>query len=92
MDATSLPRNLKRFFPKCLVENLDDLCTVTKVDDEEEFLAFLDSLEKLHGATVRYTKSCLPRTYEMSIEGPNEEQFESDLRVFAFQVGWSVQH
>jgi hypothetical protein len=67
-------------------------CTVTKVNDEKEFLAFLDSLEKRHGATARYTKPCLPRTYEMSIEGPNEEQFESDLRAFAFQVGRSVEH
>jgi hypothetical protein len=65
-------------------------CTVTEVKDERTLSALLDLLERRHGVKAMYQKPCLARTYQMCVEGPNEEKFESDLRAFASQVGWSV--
>ena len=67
-------------------------CTVRKVKDEEIFSALLELLERRHSVKASYMSLCLPRTYLTSIDGSNEKQFESDLRTFASQVGWSIEN
>ncbi len=65
---------------------------VTKVKEEKAFLALLDELAKSHRVKARYAQPCLPQTYQVSVDGQEEERFESDLLAFASKAGWLVNH
>ncbi len=63
---------------------------VANVDDEEALLTLLDSLARTHSVKARYVQPCLPRTYQICIDGQHEEKFESDLHAFASYAGWLI--
>ncbi len=61
-----------------------------KVRDEKALSSLLRSLERRHGDEALYQETCLERTFNVVIEGPNEERFGADLAALASKAGWSV--
>jgi transposase len=44
-------------------------CSVTKVNDEKTLLALLDLLARQYSVKATYLQPCLPKTYQLCIEG-----------------------
>ncbi len=65
-------------------------CSLTNVKDEKTLLDILDTLASHHGVRVRYLQPCLPRKYDICIEGVDETLCHSDLERFAAKRGWQV--
>lgn len=61
---------------------------VKKINNVRYLSAILDVLNRRYKIKVSYSKPMLSRTYRVTIDGPQEDSFESDFRAFAFSVGW----
>lgn len=59
--------------------------------NEKYLVALLDILHKHYNVRVRYEKPSLSRTFELEIEGSDEEIFTREVQAFCSQVGWRTE-